>query len=179
MSETPRSDRDGRPRSGLGAWLRTRQRRLLTILLLLAALVGAYVIGLENSRVDLANAKQLVLQLQAESQKFKEQIADQTSRLVSLQSTANRLNAKLNELMPAKDTYQIAANQSLIVANGRLTVGLIGSPTNQGIALNINGRQQMAASGDVVEVAVDPSTTCHVRVQGFDMFQARITATCP
>jgi hypothetical protein len=31
----------------------------------------------------------------------------------------------------------------------------------------------------VVEVAVNPQTTCHVRLQAFDMFKALITATCP
>jgi len=56
---------------------------------------------------------------------------------------------------------------------------LVGSPTNQGITVNINGKQQMVASGDVIEVAVDASTTCHVRVQAFDMFKALVTAACP
>ena len=73
----------------------------------------------------------------------------------------------------------MTTNQSLIVANGRMTIGLVGAPTNQNITVNINGRPEVLASGDVVEVAVNPSTTCHVRVQAFDMFKALITATCP
>ena len=151
----------------------------MTILVILAVIVGAYVLGLELAYRDLADAKQLVQQLQTESQKLKDQIVEQNTKLIALQSTAAKLRATLNALMPTKDTYQIAANQSLIVANGRLTVGLVGAPTNQGITVNINGKQQMAASGDVIEVAVDPSTTCHVRIQAFDMFKAVITATCP
>ena len=58
--------------------------------------------------------------------------------------------------MPSKNTYQIVPNQSLIVADGHLTVGLVGSPTNQDVNININGKQQSVASGDVIEVA--PST---------------------
>ena len=152
---------------------------MLAIVIVLAVIIGAYVIGLEMAYRDLADAKQLVQQLQTESQKLKDQIVEQNTKIIELQSTAGQLKAKLNELMPTKDTYQIVANQSLIVANGRLTVGLIGAPTNQGITLNIGGKQQTAVSGDVVEVALNPTTTCHVRVQAFDMFTALLTATCP
>ena len=179
MTDTTQSNRRPQPKSALVGWFTTRRRGLLTIVLVLAAIVAAFVIGLQTSLRELTNAKQLILQLQTESQKFKDQTALQNAKVLSLQSTAARLAATLNELMPSKGTYQIAANQSLIVANGRLTVGLVGSPTNQGIAININGKQQMVASGDVIEVAVDASTTCHVRVQAFDMFKALVTAACP
>jgi hypothetical protein len=163
----------------LSGWLKARRRPLLAIFIVLAAIGGAFVLGLENTRRELAVAKQLVQQLQTEGQKFKDQIAEQNSKLLAQQGALTRLQQTLNELMPSKDTYQIAANQSLIVANGRLTVGLVGPPTNQNITININGKPQLAVSGDVIEVAVDPTTTCHVRVQSFDMFSAVVTATCP
>jgi hypothetical protein len=179
VTDTTQSDRPSQPQSGLSGWLRARGRRILTLLVILAAIVGAYVLGLELVYRDLADSKQLVQQLQSESQKFKDQIVDQDTKLVALQGTVAKLQATLDALMPTKDTYQISANQSLIVANGRLTVGLVGAPTNLGIVVNINGKQHMAVSGDVIEAAVDPSTTCHVRIQAFDMFKAVITATCP
>lgn len=179
MTDTTQSHRRHKPKSGLVGWFTTRRRGLLTIILVLAAIVAAFVIGLQTSLRELANAKQLILQLQTETQKFNDQTTLQKAKVLSLQTTAARLAATLNELMPSKDTYQIAANQSLIVANGRLTVGLVGSPTNQGITININGKQQVVASGDVIEIAVDASTTCHVRVQAFDMFKALVTAACP
>jgi hypothetical protein len=173
------STRSSPRRVALLSWISARRRRLFTIFLIVAAIIGAFVIGLENTRRELADSKQLILQLQTESQKLKDQIAAQNTKQTTMQSTLTKLAATLNELMPSKDTYQIAANQSLIVANGRVTVGVVGAPTNQNVNVNINGRPQVLASGDVVEVAVDPSTTCHVRVQAFDMFKALITATCP
>jgi hypothetical protein len=179
VTDTTQSNRRPQPKSALVGWFTARRRGLLTIILVLAAIVGAYALGLQMAFRELANSKQLVLQLQTESQKFKDQITLQKTKVLGLQTTAARLAATLNELMPSKGTYQIAANQSLIVAEGRLTVGLVGSPTNQGVSINVNGKQQMAASGDVIEVAVDASTTCHVRVQAFDMFKALVTATCP
>ena len=54
--------------------------------------------------------------------------------------------------MPSENIYVILPNQSLVVAGGRVTVGLIGAPANQGVTVNINGKQQLAAAGDVIAV---------------------------
>jgi hypothetical protein len=66
----------------------------------------------------------------------------------------------------------------MIVASGRLTIGLIGPPTNESINININGKQQSAATGDAIKFQLDPSTTCQVRVLSFDMFKAVLNASC-
>jgi hypothetical protein len=80
--------------------------------------------------------------------------------------------------MPSENTYNISPNQSIIVADGHLTVGLIGAPTNEGVNININGKQHSAAAGNVIDVALDPSMTCQVGVQSFDAFKAVLTASC-
>jgi hypothetical protein len=84
----------------------------------------------------------------------------------------------LAAIMPTENTYNINPNQSLIVAGGRLTIGLIGSPTNEGVNININGKPQMAAVGASINTVLDSSMTCQVGVQSFDMFKAVLTATC-
>jgi hypothetical protein len=84
----------------------------------------------------------------------------------------------LDELIPSENTYNIKANQSLIVGEGHLTVGMIGPPANDGVTLNINGKRQLFGTGDILSVAVDGQTNCQVRVQSFDMFKAVVTATC-
>jgi len=48
---------------------------------------------------------------------------------------------------------------------------MIGSPGNEGINLNINGKQQKVAAGDVIRVSPDASTACQVQLQSFDMFR--------
>jgi hypothetical protein len=88
------------------------------------------------------------------------------------------VQATLNSIMPSENTYNINPNQSLIVADGRLTIGLVGSPTNDGINININGKQQFVAAGEVIRVAPDPSTSCQVRIRSFDPFKALLTASC-
>jgi hypothetical protein len=55
---------------------------------------------------------------------------------------------------------------------------MVGSPGNEGITLDINGKQQTLAAGQIVSVTPDPSTTCQVGVQSFDMFKAVLTAMC-
>jgi hypothetical protein len=74
--------------------------------------------------------------------------------------------------------YSINPNQSLLVADGHLTIGLVGSPLTNGINININGKQQHAAVGDVIRVSPDTSTACVVQIESFDMFKAQFTASC-
>jgi hypothetical protein len=122
--------------------------------------------------------KQQTLQLQSEIERLKRQIVLQDSNLLAAQAKIKNIQAALDELMPSKDTYVISPNQSMLVAGGRLSIGLIGAPTNANVTMNINGKQQFASTGDIVNVALDPSTNCHVRVESFDMFKAIVTASC-
>src|SRR5215472_15563914 len=149
-------------------------------LFLLTILVGvvAYLIGLNVGYLDIAGARQVIQQLRADNQKLKTEIADLNATQVALQNRLTTFEAALDEIIPSKNTYNIKPNQSMIVASGRLTVGLVGPPTNDSVNININGKQQSAASGDVIKVTLDPSTTCQVRVQSFDMFKVVLNASC-
>jgi hypothetical protein len=80
--------------------------------------------------------------------------------------------------MPSENTYIINPNQSVIVAAGKLIVGVVGRPSNDSVKVNINGNVQTMTTGDVVRVAVDPSTSCEVGVQFFDMFKITVRASC-
>ncbi len=158
----------------MSRWFRLRGRRLIAIMLLLVVIIGAYVIGLATNRRDLADAKQLIQQLQTESQRLKNQIVEQQAQVIGLQSTVSTIRDTLNRIMPSENTYELRANQSLITLNGRITIGMVGPPSNQTITVNINGKQQSVAPGDVIDVPPD----CKVRIQNFDMFTALVTASC-
>jgi hypothetical protein len=54
----------------------------------------------------------------------------------------------------------------------------MGAPSIQGVNININGKRQLAAAGDVITVNVSATRTCRVTVQSFDMFKAVLHATC-
>ena len=122
--------------------------------------------------------KQRTLQLQSEVERLKRQIVQQDANLAAAQGKIKNIQAALDEIMPSKDTHVINPNQSMLVAGGRLSIGLIGPPTNANVNMNINGKQQFVSTGDIVNVALDPSTTCHVRVESFEMFKAVVTASC-
>lgn len=161
-------------KSRLGRLFAGRWLFLITILVG----IGSYVVGLNVGYLDIAGARQFIQQLRADNQKLKTQIADLNATQVALQNKLSTFEAALDEIIPAKNTYNVKPNQSMIVASGRLTVGLIGPPANDSVNINVNGKQQTAAPGDVIKVTLDPSTVCQVRVQSFDMFKAVLNASC-
>jgi hypothetical protein len=149
---------------------------LLVITILVG--IGCYVVGLNVAYIDIAGTQQTIQQLRSDNQKQKTQISDLNATQVALQNKLATFEAALDEVIPSKNTYNLKPNQSMIVASGRLTIGLVGHPTNESVNVNINGKQQSAAPGDVINVTLDPRTTCRVRVQSFDMFRAILNASC-
>jgi hypothetical protein len=160
-----------------GLWAGKRGRALV-LAISLAIGLGGYVLGLELAHRDIAATSQLIQQLRAESQKLNKQLADQAAAYAALQVKFASVQSAMDEMKPAQNTYDIKPNQSIIVADGHLTIGLIGSPGNDSIDININGKRQSAAPGDVINIALDTSTTCKVGIQSFDMFHATIAASC-
>jgi len=154
---------------------------LLVFVGLVVAVAGAIVgfaVGHYLASRDLAAAAAVNEQLQSQNQTLNRQIIELSTRLTAQQIELAKVRSALSALTPSKDTYNLNPNQSMIVADGHLTIGLIGPPTNQGININVNGKQQMAVAGDIIKVSPDPSTACQVSVQSFDMFAAVVIASC-
>jgi uncharacterized membrane protein YiaA len=155
----------------------TREGRYLLVTALMGGIVG-YLLGLNSAYVEISAGKLALQQSRAEAQKMKSEMAGEGVKTTAMESSIAKLQATLDELVPSENTYNIKANQSLIVGGGRMTVGLIGAPANDSVTLNINGKRQQLGTGDVISVAADNQTNCQVRVQSFDMFKAVVTATC-
>ena len=147
------------------------------VLVAIGAAIGV-AIGQGFAHVDMISVRNMNQQLQSQGQRLKAEIAQHEATITDLQAAVDSIKSTLEAIMPAKNTYTIDPNQSLIVADGRITVAMIGSPTNEGVNLNINGKQQFLAAGGVIQVGADPANACVVVVQSFDMFKARINATC-
>ena len=122
--------------------------------------------------------RQLIQTLQSEAQKSKQALIASTGANNALEAKLATVTADLEAIRPAKNTYVFVPNQSLIVGNGLLTLGLVGSPGNNGVVLNVNGTRRSVTSGDVIEVPVNSNRVCHVAVQSFDMFRAVLNAGC-
>jgi cell division protein FtsB len=141
-------------------------------------LVGGYLYGRYLSARDLGGRDNVIAQLREENQKTKRQLDAKSAEATELQAKLDKAQSTLNAIMPSQNTFNIQPNQSLIVGDGRLTVGLVGSPSNENVTLDINGKQQTMDAGQIVDVAPDSSTKCQVQMQSFDMFKAVLVASC-
>jgi uncharacterized coiled-coil protein SlyX len=174
---------DRMPSSRAARWrlLRAEIRFVTAVAFIVACLgilIGSHLYGQYLADREMAGRDTAIEQLQSESQRQKRSIDDLSAQLTDMQARLDRAQATLAVIMPTANTYNIVPNQSLIVADGHLTVGLVGAPANETVTLDVNGKQQALAAGQVVTIAPDPSTTCQLQVQSFDMFKAVLTASC-
>jgi hypothetical protein len=162
--------------------LMTRRGRitlmLTAVLIIVLIAIFGRLYGQHLAYQAMVDRDSVIRNLENQSQRLEAQYSSQDSQTAELRAQIARLQAALNALEPSHDAYSINPNQSLIVGDGHLTVGLVGGPMTNGINLNVNGKQHFLAVGDVLQVAPDASTTCNVQVQSFDMFKAMFTASC-
>jgi hypothetical protein len=160
----------------------TRKGRIILAVICLG-IIGAVAIfgrlyGQHLAYSAMQDRETAIRQLELERQRLEVAQASQTANMTNMHTQASRLQAQLDAIIPSKNRYSINPNQSLVVGDGHLTVGLVGTPKSDGIDININGKHQFAAVGDVIHVTPNPSTACDVQVQSFDMFKAQFTASC-
>lgn len=151
---------------------------LIAIIIIVGILIGGHLYGRYLSSIDLADREAQIEQLRAESQKQKRDINSKSLQLTALQDKLTKTQAALNAIMPSAHTYNINPNQTLILGDGHLTVGLVGPPANDSVVLNINGKSQTVAAGQTLNITADPATQCQINVQSFDVFKAVVVATC-
>ena len=151
---------------------------LVAIVIIVGVLIGGHLYGRYLSSIDLAEREAQIEQLRAESQKQKRDIDSKSQQLTTLTDKLNKTQAALDAIMPSANTYNINPNQTLILGDGHLMVGLVGPPANDSVLLNINGKSQPMAAGQTLSIAPDPATKCQINLQSFDVFRAVVVATC-
>jgi uncharacterized coiled-coil protein SlyX len=147
-------------------------------LIIIGILIGGRLYGKYLSSMDVAQREAQIEQLRAESQKQKRDIDSKSTQLTALQDKLNKTQAALDAIMPSAHTYNIQPNQTLILGDGHLTVGMVGPPSNDSVLLNINAKPQTVAVGQTLNVTPDPATHCQITVQSFDVFKAVLVASC-
>lgn len=167
---------------GLHNLLTTRRGRLgllaTSAFVIGTVAIGGRIYGQHLAYQDMLERDRAIRRLETESQRLERQRTDQSNQVATLQARLQEVQQKLDAVMPAKHTYSMDPNGSVVLAGGRLTLGLVGLPTSNGVTINVNGKQYMAAAGDVIHVANDASAPCTVAVQSFDVFNATVTASC-
>ena len=150
----------------------------IVAILLIVGGIGTFVLSRHLAYGDLIAVRQQNEQLQSESQNLKRQLIDLAAELSKTKTDLAGAQSKLKAIMPSENVYNLNPNETRIVADGHLPIGLVGSPANESITLSINGKEHTAMAGQVINVAPDPSTNCQVAVQSFDVFKAVVTAKC-
>jgi hypothetical protein len=180
VHDRTRPDRDG-PEDSRSRPFRADNRFVVAIdfvmmclgILIGGHLYGRYLASFSSPAID-NTITELISQGQKEKRKSDSLSAELTAMGVKLQSA----QATLDSIMPSPNTYTIKPNQTLIVGDGHLAVGMVGAPGNDAIMLNVNGKQQPLAAGQTINVAPDPGTQCQLSVQSFDVFKATLVAAC-
>jgi hypothetical protein len=160
----------------------SRRGRIFLITVSVAIIAAVAIFGRLYGQHLAYNAMQdrdtAIRQLEVERQQLELEKSGQLAHMTTMHTDVQRLQAKLDAVIPSENKYNIDPNQSLVLADGHLTVGLIGAPRDDGIDININGKRYPAVVGDVIHITPDASTACNVKIQSFDMFKAQFTASC-
>jgi hypothetical protein len=180
MHDRSRLDRNGpensRPRP-FGA-----ERRLIMavafVIMCLGILIGGHLYGRYVGSFVSPGLDDTMTRLRVEAQKAKRKSDSQSAELTTTEIELKAIQGTLDSVMPSPNTYTIKPNQTLIVGDGHLPVGMVGPPGNDAIVLNVNGKQQSLAAGQTIEIAPDPAIQCQLTVQSFDVFKARLVAAC-
>jgi hypothetical protein len=147
-----------------------------SLLVLLAVAIVAYTLGRHSSEHELDGYKSENVQLRGENKTLKEEKENQKQQISDLNNKLKSVQDQLNGLFHPERTFALSPNEARMISSGHFSVGLIGPPTPDKVTINVNGKQQSSAAGDVIEVAF--STTCRVEVKSFEMFKAEITTIC-
>src|SRR5262245_46461065 len=102
--------------------------------------VGAFVAFIYRGWVDnqdIIDSRNLVLQSRSQVRELNTRLANQTSQLAALQAKLEMVQAALEAITPSQNTYNFSPNQSMILAEGRLTVGLVG-PRRTSVSTSIS-----------------------------------------
>jgi hypothetical protein len=158
-----------------------REGRLLFLIVVVIILVGGgigtFFFFRHLASADLVAARQLIEQVQNDDETQRKQVNAENIKIDALETELARTKADLESIRPDKNKYDIPPNESLII-DGRLTVGLVGSPAIDSVILSIDGKSQPAVAGQVIDVAPEPATHCQVRVRSFDMVKVTVNASC-
>ena len=181
MTDTTASDRSV-PQSPAPSHFRMTRRgglRSIGVLaLLLAVAIGSYTLGRRAADREVKDYKLKTEQLQEANSKLTAENKKQAETIGDLQDQLRSAKDELDKLFRPARTLEINANKSQRVSIGLLTIGLVGTPRNESVDLKIDGKQQSAAAGEVINVEF--STACRIHVMSFDVLKSSVAidTTC-
>ena len=121
-------------------------------------------------------ARNIINKLTADKDRLTAEKIALEKQTFELREQLDKVNKKLEAIIPSPNMYKIKPNESHTVPIGRLTVGLVGTPGNQSVELNINDKKYRAQAGDINDIAM----ACRVEVVSFNVIEANVmvNASC-
>ena len=180
MLDSTEPDRDG-PENSRSRPFRVDNRLVIAVafvLMCLGILIGGHLYGRYLGSFNSTATDNMITDLRSQSQREKRKNDTLSAEITAMETKLENAQATLNSVMPSPNTYTIKPNQTLIVGDGHLPVGMVGAPGNDAIMLSVNSKQQPLAAGQTIIVAPDPATQCQILVQSFDVFKATLVAAC-
>jgi hypothetical protein len=149
------------------------------VMMCLGILIGGHLYGRYLASFSSPGLDDTIVELRAQAQKQHIKNDRQEAELTVMAAKLHGAQVALDSIMPSPNTYTFYPNLARIVGDGHLMVGMIGTPGNDAIMLNVNGKQQSLAAGQTINVTPDdPTTQCQLSVQSFDAFKATLVAAC-
>ena len=174
MTETTQATGPSSFGARLRGWFRIK---LISIVFVVIGMIIGFFLGWSWSVHVVESAMARAMQFKSDNDRLQDELSKKTAEYSALEARYARMQSAMESMVPSPNTYSINPNQSVTVADGRLTIGLVGLPTYENVMVNINGKQQAMAVGDTAAVTVG-SSRCEVWVQSFDMFKATFIAKC-
>jgi hypothetical protein len=100
------------------------------VIMCLGILIGGHLYGRYIGSFVSPGLDDTMTRLRAEGQNAKRMSDARAAQLTTMGVKLERTQATLDSIMPAPSTYVIKPNQTLIVGDGLLPVGMVGAPGN-------------------------------------------------
>jgi len=117
-----------------------------------------------------AGAQNILKKLTADKDRLSVEKIALEKQTFELREQLDKVNNRLEAITPSPNMYKIKPNESRTVPIGRLTVGLVGTPGNQSVELNINDKKYRAQAGDIKDITM----ACRVEVVSFNVIEANV-----
>jgi len=155
----------------------TGPRRLWVVL---ALVIVSFILGVSAGNREVTGSKDTIRKLQRDNAELTDDRRRLQRELTELRDRLASVQGKLDAITPSPNVYEIRSNQSQMIPVGHLTIGLVNTPGNDSVDLNINDQQHSATAGKVINVSIEQSLNCRVEVMSFDVVKSRVVvnATC-
>lgn len=146
------------------------------VVLLVAIAWGFYTLGRNWGGEEIAAINLKVREIELQRDNFKKTSDLQKAEIEDLRLKLKKSETDLGEFFHPSRAIELTTGESKFISVDQLTIALNGTPRNDGVDLNINGKQQTKVAGDSIAI----STTCRLVITKIDILKPAvvINSTC-